>query len=102
FGTDGREVRGKVPHVGWSALVPAKSWQGSVLAEIAPGSSVYFSHSYYPAPEDPGTALATTTHAGIEFCSFIRQDNLEASQFHPDMSGVVGLAIAKAFVNRSS
>jgi glutamine amidotransferase len=98
FGADGRPVLGKVPHVGWSRLDPASDWRGSVLANVAPGSSVYFSHSYFPAPDDPDVVAARTTHAGIEFCSFVRDRNIEASQFHPDMSGTVGLAIARAFV----
>jgi glutamine amidotransferase len=44
--------------------------------------------------------LATATHAGVEVCSFIRRDNIQASQFHPDMSGDVGLAIMKGFVDQ--
>jgi len=99
FGADGRPVHGKVPHVGWSRLTPSNPWAGSVLESVAPGSSVYFSHSYFPAPADPKVVLATTTHAGIEFCSFIRRDNIQASQFHPDMSGGVGLQIARDFVD---
>ena len=63
-------------------------------------SAQHFSHSYFPAPADPGVVLATASHAGIEFCSFIRRDNVQASQFHPDMSGAVGLAILKAFVEQ--
>jgi glutamine amidotransferase len=100
FGADGRPVTGKVPHVGWSRLVPARDWAGSVLGTVAPGSSVYFSHSYFPAPEEEGIVLATATHAGIEFCSFIRRENIQASQFHPDMSGAIGLAITKGFVDQ--
>jgi glutamine amidotransferase len=100
FGADGQAVRGKVPHVGWSRLVPTRSWAGSALEAVPDGSSVYFSHSYFPAPRDRDIVLATATHAGIEFCSFVRRDNIEASQFHPDMSGAVGLAITKAFVER--
>jgi imidazole glycerol-phosphate synthase subunit HisH len=99
FGADGRTVTGKVPHVGWSSLVAMRPWTGSALAAVPTGSSVYFSHSYFPAPDDGGIVLATATHAGIEFCSFIRRDNIQASQFHPDMSGGVGLAIMKGFVD---
>ena len=100
FGADGRTVRGKVPHVGWTTLKEIRPWANSALAPVAPGSSVYFSHSYFPRPADDAVVLATATHAGIEFCSFIRRDNIQASQFHPDMSGGVGLAIVKAFAER--
>jgi glutamine amidotransferase len=101
FGADGAPVTGKIPHVGWSKLSPAAPWTGSVLEAVEPGSSVYFSHSYFPAPSEPALVLATATHAGIQFCSFIRRDNVQASQFHPDMSGTVGLAIIRAFVERA-
>jgi glutamine amidotransferase len=100
FGADGQPVRGKVPHVGWSRLEPHRQWTGSALGTIPAGSSVYFSHSFFPAPSDAAVILATATHAGIEFCGYLRKDNIEASQFHPDMSGSVGLAIAAAFVDR--
>jgi glutamine amidotransferase len=100
FGADGRTVTGKIPHVGWSNLVATQPWTGSALAAVPTGSSVYFSHSYFPAPDDIGIVLATASHAGIEFCSYIRRDNIQASQFHPDMSGGVGLAIMKGFVDQ--
>jgi glutamine amidotransferase len=100
FGADGRVVTGKVPHVGWSRLETTRPWAGSALAAVPAGSSVYFSHSFFPAPDDRGIVLATATHAGVEFCSFIRRDNIQASQFHPDMSGDVGLAIVKGFVEQ--
>jgi glutamine amidotransferase len=86
--------------VGWTALREAHPWGGSALAPIAAGSFAYFSHSYFPRPADDAVVLATATHAGIEFCSFFRQDNIQASQFHPDMSGSVGLAIVKAFADQ--
>ena len=100
FGADGRPVRGKIPHVGWTALKEVHPWGGSALAPLAAGSFAYFSHTYFPQPTDDGVVLATATHAGIEFCSFIRRDNIQASQFHPDMSGTVGLAIVKAFADQ--
>lgn len=101
FGADGQPVHGKVPHVGWSRLAPQLPWSGSALGTTPPGSSVYFSHSFFPEPTDTSVILATATHAGIDFCSYIRKDNIEASQFHPDMSGRVGLGIAAAFTDRS-
>ncbi len=100
FGADGRPVRGKIPHVGWTALKEVHSWRGSALAPLEAGSFAYFSHSYFPRPADDGVVLATATHAGIEFCSYIQTGNIQASQFHPDMSGSVGLAIVKAFADR--
>jgi imidazole glycerol-phosphate synthase subunit HisH len=41
--------------------------------------------------------VATTTTYGIEFCSSIWKDNIVATQFHPEKSQEVGLAILRNF-----
>ena len=84
----------KVPHMGWNQLV--KRQDVDVLAGVADGDFVYFVHSYYPVPEEPGV-VATTTEYGLEFASSVARGNLFASQFHPEKSQKVGLAILKAF-----
>ncbi len=84
----------KVPHMGWNQLV--KRQDVDVLAGVADGDYVYFVHSYYPVPEEP-EVVATTTDYGLEFASSVARGNLFASQFHPEKSQKVGLAILKAF-----
>ncbi|HSH68422.1 MAG TPA: imidazole glycerol phosphate synthase subunit HisH [Deferrisomatales bacterium] len=84
----------KVPHMGWNQLV--KRQEVDVLAGVADGDHVYFVHSYYPVPEEP-QIVATTTEYGLEFASSVARGNLFASQFHPEKSQKVGLAILQAF-----
>ncbi|MBW1990249.1 MAG: imidazole glycerol phosphate synthase subunit HisH, partial [Deltaproteobacteria bacterium] len=84
----------KVPHMGWNNLDIVKPHP--VLKGILPEHRFYFVHSYYPAPDDPGEILATTTH-GITFPSVIGKNNLVATQFHPEKSGPPGLTILKNF-----
>ncbi|MDF1555601.1 MAG: imidazole glycerol phosphate synthase subunit HisH [Deferrisomatales bacterium] len=84
----------KVPHMGWNQL--QKKQDVDVLAGVADGDHVYFVHSYYPVPEEP-EIVATTTEYGLEFASSVARGNLFASQFHPEKSQKVGLAILQAF-----
>lgn len=83
-----------VPHMGWNQIAFQK--QLPVFAGIADGANVYFVHSFYVQPEDPGV-VATTTGYGIEFCSAICRDNVVATQFHPEKSQEIGLQILKNF-----
>ena len=65
-------------------------------AHDAPGDYVYFVHSYYEQPDDPATVAATSDY-GIEFCAAVWQDNVMATQFHPEKSQAVGLKMLKNF-----
>lgn len=84
----------KIPHMGWNAI----RWQRPVplYAGLDQGCYVYFVHSYYVVPDDPGV-VGTTTEHGIEFVSSIWRDNLMATQFHPEKSQRVGLAMLANF-----
>lgn len=89
----------KVPHMGWNRL--HKTQDVGVLAGVTEGDHVYFVHSYYPVPEDPGV-VATTTGYGVEFASSVARGNLYACQFHPEKSQRVGLAILGAFWSQAA
>lgn len=84
----------KIPHMGWNAL----QVQGDVplYRDMAQDSYTYFVHSYYVAPENTDV-IATTTNYGIDFVSSIYQDNVMATQFHPEKSQQVGLKMLKNF-----
>ncbi len=84
----------KVPHMGWNTINIKK--RPPVLSDVPDGSSFYFVHSYYVAPEDP-SIIAATTEYGIEYTSMAWKDNVFAVQFHPEKSQAMGLRILKAF-----
>jgi glutamine amidotransferase len=86
----------KVPHMGWNRL-RIRQPQCPLLAGIAAGSHVYFVHSYYGAPADPGVVAATSEY-GLEFPAVLWRDNLFATQFHPEKSQAVGLRMLENFV----
>lgn len=89
----------RVPHIGWAELQPpaAAAWPGTVLADLAPGSHMYFVHSFYPQPADTAAILATSTNGDTLFCSAVHQGSLWGMQFHPELSGPAGLRIIAAF-----
>lgn len=84
----------KVPHMGWNKATIQK--KHPALEGIDSGSFFYFVHSYYVEPKDPKLA-ATSTDYGIDFASSIAQDNVFASQFHPEKSQAKGLQLLGNF-----
>jgi imidazole glycerol-phosphate synthase subunit HisH len=84
----------KVPHMGWNQISVRRCPPS--FSAIPDRANFYFVHSYYVQPEDTAV-VATTTNYGIEFCSSIWKDNIVATQFHPEKSQEMGLAILKNF-----
>jgi glutamine amidotransferase len=84
----------KVPHMGWNRLRIRRA--APPLRQTTDGSFVYFVHSYYPVPADPGL-VATETDYPAPFASAVWQDNVFATQFHPEKSQSVGLEMLRQF-----
>jgi len=85
----------KIPHMGWNSLELAAV---SPLFQALPKSPyVYFVHSYYAVPEDPSVITAVTEY-GQQVTAAVAQKNIQATQFHPEKSGDIGLLILKNFI----
>ena len=80
----------KVPHVGWNSLAIERP--APILAGVATGSQVYFTHSFV-APVT-GDTVAVTNH-GEPFAAIVQRDHIAGVQFHPEKSGEVGLQILR-------
>ena len=61
---------------------------------------MYFVHSYYVQPDEESVVLATTIYGEKQYCSVIQQNNLFATQFHPEKSGAVGMKIYEQLKNQ--
>lgn len=85
----------KIPHMGWNQVEQKK--EHPVFNGIPDGTNFYFVHSYYVEPDDR-ELVAGETEYGIAMCSVLIQDNLLATQFHPEKSGEDGLKIYDNFV----
>lgn len=85
----------KVPQIGWNDLSYPRP--GRLFADVPEHSYVYFVHSYYVVPDDPGVVTAVTEY-GAELTASVEQGNLFACQFHPEKSAEVGQQILRNFL----
>jgi glutamine amidotransferase len=85
----------KVPHIGWNSLNIRKP--NGILTDIPDQSYVYFVHSYYVCAADQSIVSATTDY-GLEFHAAVASANVQATQFHPEKSGDIGIAMLRNFV----
>jgi len=88
----------KIPHMGWNTLRLARN---HALFDGIPtgddGLHAYFVHSYHLVPEDTGDVVATTDYGGA-VTAFVARDNMAGSQFHPEKSQKLGLALIANFL----
>ena len=84
----------KVPHVGWNSL--AIEQEAPIVAGVATGSQVYFTHSFV-APVT-GDTVAVTEH-GEPFAAIVQRGHIAGVQFHPEKSGEVGLQILRNWLS---
>jgi glutamine amidotransferase len=84
----------KVPHMGWNQLRIVRP--APHLRDLPGEPAVYFVHSYYVKPQDSGI-IATETDYPTPFASAIWKDNVFATQFHPEKSQRIGLAMLRNF-----
>ncbi len=89
----------KVPHMGWNSL-KIREPAHPVLANLAHDPHVYFTHSYHMVCERAEDRLAVTTYGG-EVTAAVGRDNIIATQFHPEKSQAVGLALLTQFLRWS-
>lgn len=98
FGDDLRDDNGlrlKVPHMGWNRVKQTQThplWAG-----IPDQSRFYFVHSYY-VDDLPAETVTGVTDYGKQFVATLASENIFATQFHPEKSQAVGLALLQNFL----
>jgi glutamine amidotransferase len=88
----------KRPQMQWNVLDRTDRPSG-LLEGLDDPAWVYFVHSY--AAEDTGDTVATCDYGG-PVVAVVERGNVWATQFHPEKSGEVGLAILERFVRRAA
>ena len=97
--------RKSVPHIGWnSASNFGTKIQPKSLYGLRTKSKYYYVHSYAASYregilETEGWAVATAKYGDEIFVGAIGRENIFATQFHPEKSGVAGLRVLKAFLD---
>ena len=86
----------KVPHMGWNKVHQVDPTH-PMWNNIEQDARFYFVHSFYVEPENQDLVAATCDY-GLPFCTAIHQENLFATQFHPEKSHTAGLQLLKNFV----
>ncbi len=88
----------KIPHMGWNTLNVAQSHP--LLAGIPTGPEglhAYFVHSYAFSGVKPQELIASTDYGG-DIVAIVGRDNMVGTQFHPEKSQSMGLALIGNFL----
>jgi glutamine amidotransferase len=83
------------PQMQWNRLQAVAA--DPILQGLGDNPWVYFVHSLHGVPTRQSAVVATCEYGGIVNAVF-RQGNVVATQFHPEKSGSVGLALLRNFV----
>jgi glutamine amidotransferase len=88
----------KVPHMGWNTLHPQR--EHPLLAGIDTGPNglhAYFVHSFALDPKNQDEVMAVTDYGG-PLTALVARDNVAGTQFHPEKSQKLGLALIANFL----
>ncbi|HEY4123612.1 MAG TPA: imidazole glycerol phosphate synthase subunit HisH [Rhizomicrobium sp.] len=85
----------KIPHMGWNALEGLR--EHALIEGLPPGAHAYFVHSFEMRADDPVHVIARTEYGG-PVAAIVGRDNIAGTQFHPEKSQAVGLALLGNFL----
>ena len=88
----------KIPHMGWNTLNMIKPHP--LLEGIPTGANglhAYFVHSYELKPSQRGDLVAQADYGG-PLTAIVGRDNMVGTQFHPEKSQRLGLALIANFL----
>jgi len=86
----------KIPHMGWNQVnqqIKHPLWQN-----IPQNQRFYFVHSYFVVPQTPDPIAGSSVY-GHPICVALAQENIFATQFHPEKSADAGLQLFSNFIN---
>ena len=84
----------RLPHIGFNTI--KKNSESKLLKNIDPESYFYFNHSY--AIKKISNGSHTFSEYSEKFISIFENENIFATQFHPEKSQLAGLDLIKNFI----
>ena len=88
----------KIPQIGWNTIELKRHhplFEGIATGEN--GLHAYFVHSYHLDATDPNEVVAVADYGG-PVTAAVAKDNLAGTQFHPEKSQALGLALIANFL----
>lgn len=87
----------KLPHIGFDSVRNQSS--GHLFKGLQNTADFYFVHSYRMLPMELA-GISATCRYGVEFLAAYEQDNIFATQFHPEKSQTNGLILLSNFLSQ--
>ena len=88
----------KIPQIGWNTLTLKKPHPLFDGIKTGPdGLHAYFVHSYHLAATNPDDVLAVTDYGGTVTAAVVHENKI-GTQFHPEKSQKLGLALIANFL----
>jgi glutamine amidotransferase len=84
----------KIPHIGWSDLTIVRPCE--LTQSVKDGDRVYFVHSYKANTSAANISMQTVY--GQPIPALVNRGHIYGTQFHPEKSGPLGLAIIKSIL----
>jgi len=83
-----------IPHMGWNKVdLPVDM---DLFEGLGAARHFYFAHSYYADVADDQARIAYTDY-GFALPASVQKGNIYGTQFHPEKSGLSGLAVLRNF-----
>jgi imidazole glycerol-phosphate synthase subunit HisH len=93
-----RDPNLKIPHMGWNTLNVVRPHKLIEGLEFGPqGRHAYFVHSYQLNPAHRADLVADADYGGA-VTAIVGRDNIVGTQFHPEKSQKLGLALIANFL----
>ena len=88
----------KIPQIGWNTLNAVNNHKLLDGIKTGPdGRHAYFVHSYHLAPDNRSNIIAQCDY-GCDVTAIVGRDNMIGTQFHPEKSQKLGLALIANFL----
>jgi glutamine amidotransferase len=88
----------KIPHMGWNTIDSRRQHPLFDGIPLGPGGlHAYFVHSYHLQVADPADLVACSDYGG-PITALVGRDNYAGTQFHPEKSQKLGLALIANFL----